>query len=169
MRSVCRGVVTAFVLTSITAGCYRYVPAELEATPPGTEVRLLVTSTGAREAQEAGVLDDENEPRVRGTLMGVDGTDLVVRVPVAQRQDGFMVRRIDQSVRVPTSEIVSLQQQELDGVRTGLVVGGATVLVAGVLALILDPFGRSDNDPDPPPDELLMSLQIFSHPFPFGR
>lgn len=167
MKRDYRGVLTALLVASTAAGCYRYVPAEVTATPPGTRVQLLVTPTGAREAREAGALEDDGEPRVEGTVVDVERDDVLVRVPVGRQQDGFMVNRIDQSVRFPIEEIVSLRRRELDGTRTALVIGGTTLLGAGLLALIFDPFGRSDPDTEPPPDEFFTSLQILS--VPIGR
>lgn len=143
-------------------GCYRYVPAQIEATPPGTDVQLLITRNGARQAQEAGVLGVDDEPRVRGTVVGVENEDLLVRVPVAQRQDGFIVNRIDQSIGFPIGEVVSFQRREINALATGLVVGGAAVGVGVLVALLGEALQGGSGDNDPGPDEFFL-LSI-----PFG-
>lgn len=150
-----------------TTGCYRYVPAQAEATPPGTNVQLLVTREGAREAEEVGALDGSGEPRVRGTVVGTEGDDLLVRVPVAQRQEGFIVNRIDQSVRFPIGEIVSLQRREVNGLATGLVIGGAVAAVTTMVAVIATARRGDNGDPPDPPEESLISIPLVS--FFFGR
>lgn len=148
------------------AGCYRYVPAEMEATPPGTDVRLLVTREGALEMEEVGALDGNQEPRVDGTVVATEDAALLIRVPIAQRQDGFIVSRIDQSVRVPMEEVVSFQRRELNKLGTGLLLTGGALALGALVAVIAEPLGGDDGDPDTPPDELF-TLQIFS--IPFGR
>lgn len=148
----------------LTAGCYRYVPAEIGSTPPGTGVQILVTRSGAQQAEEAGALDG-GEPRVRGTVVGVQGDDLLIRVPVAQRQEGFIVNRIEQSLSFPIGEIVSFQRRELNGLATGLVIGGAVAVVGAMVAVIADPLKGSKPEP-PDPDEIILSFPI---PLPFGR
>lgn len=145
-------------------GCYRYVPADLEATPPGTNVQLLITRAGSEEAELAGAIDD-GEPRVRGTVVSREGDALLVRVPVARRQDGFIVNRIDQAVRFPIGEIVSMQRRELNGLATSLTIGAVAVGVGVAIAALGNPLKGDKADP-PDPDEIILSFPI---PLPFGR
>ncbi len=145
-------------------GCYRYVPAEIGAAPPGTDVQLLVTRDGTEEAQVAGALTD-GEPRVRGTVVAREDDVLLVRVPVAQRQDGFIVNRIDQAIRFPIDEIVSLQRRELNPLTTSLAIGGIAVGVGAAIAVLGNPL-KGDSPEPPGPDELFFSFPL---PLPFGR
>lgn len=161
-----RGMLCALLAAAGTTGCYRYVPGQLEATPPGTDVRVLVTQEGAREMRDAGAISENDEPRVEGAVVGTEGGDLLVRVPIARRQNGFLVDRIDQSLRLPVDEIVSFQRRELDGVRTGLVLTGGAAVLAALIAVIADPLGGDNPDPEPPPDELML-LELLS--IPVGR
>lgn len=149
-------------MTLVTwTGCYRYVPAQIEATPPGTDVQLLITRNGARQAQEAGVIGVDDEPRVRGTVVGIENESLLVRVPMAQRQDGFIVNRIDQSIDFPIGEIVSFQRREINSLATGLVVGGAAIGLGALVALVGDALRGGSGDTDPGPDEFfLLSIPI---------
>lgn len=161
-----RGLVVASLAAISTTGCYRYVPAQMEATPPGTDVRVLVTRAGAREMEEAGALDPSDEPRVSGTVVGTEGDDLLVRIPIAQRQDGFIVSRIEQAVRLPMGEVVSFQRREVNALSTGLLLTGGAAALAGLVAIIANPLGGDASDPEPPPDEFFM-FELLS--IPFGR
>lgn len=154
-------VLTVVTVTMTTAGCYRYVPAQIEATPPGTGVQLLVTGSGAQEAEMAGALDD-GEPRLRGTVAGMEGDRLLLRVPLTRVREGFIENRIDQAVSLPVGDIVSFQRRELDGLQTGLFIGGTAAAVAGVAFLILDPLRGDPERPGPDPDETVIPLSIFS-------
>ena len=161
------GFLAGLALAMVTTGCYRYVPAQIEATPPGTGVQLFVTESGTREAEIAGALR-EGEPRLRGTVVGVEGDRLLLRMSVARLQDGFTASSIDQAVSVPVGEIVAFQRRELDRLKTGLLIGGGAAAVAGIAVLILDPLGGSPDRPGPDPDEaVIVSLPGFS--FPIGR
>lgn len=159
-------VLTGLAVTMATTGCYRYVPAQIEATPAGTGVQLLVTRDGAQEAEVAGALG-EGEPRLRGTVVGVEGEQLLLRVPVTRIREGFIENRIDQAISVPVAEIVSFQRRELDGLQTGLFIGGTAAAVAGIALLILDPLRGDPERPGPDPDESILPLPIFS--FTIGR
>lgn len=159
-------VLTGLAVTMATTGCYRYVPAQIEATPPGTGVQLLVTRDGAQEAEVAGALT-EGEPRLRGTVVGVEGEQLLLRVPLSRIQQGFIENRIDQAVSIPVGEIVSFQRRELDRLQTGLFLGGTAAAVAAVAVLILDPLKGDPERPGPDPPESIIPLSIFS--FTIGR
>jgi hypothetical protein len=158
-------VLMGLAVTMATTGCYRYVPAQVEATPPGTGVQLLVTPSGAQEAEVAGALDG-GEPRLRGTVVGVEGGQLLLRVPLTRIQQGFIENRIDQAVSVPVGEIVSFQRRELDRLQTGLFIGGTVAGVAAIALLILDPLRGDPERPGPDPDESIV-LPIVS--IPIGR
>jgi len=154
-------VLTGLAVVMATTACYRYVPAQIEATPPGTGVQLLVTRNGAQEAEMAGALDD-GEPRLRGTVVGVEGDQLLLRVPVTRIQEGFIANRMEQAVSVPVGEIVSFQRREMDRLQTGLFIGGTAAAVAGIAVLILNPLRGDPERPGPDPDETILSLPIFS-------
>ena len=149
-----------------SSGCFRYVPAQLETTAPGEGVRVLTTRRGAAEL--ANILDlGETAPIVDGTLVGVEGQELLLRVPVGRRQDGFMSSSLNQTIRIPTGEIVSFRRRKFDKVSTALVVGGGAGLVAAVVAFIVKPRGTENRDPEEPPDDLRLDLRLFS--FTIGR
>ena len=155
---------TALVLAC--GGCYRYVPAQLETTPPGHGVRVLVTRDGANELSRITQIDGD-APRVDGTVVGLEGSQLLLRVPVGARQEGFVTSSLNQTIRVPTSEIVSFERRELNGLATGLTIGAAAGLVTAIIFVIADPVRGSTPDDPPPPDDLRQSLTLFS--IPVGR
>jgi len=166
-KKLTRPMLLALTIAAMSSGCYRYVPADVEVAPPGMDVRMLVTRNGAREFADA-VGVDGGEPIVNGTVVSREGDDLLVRVPVTQRQDGFITNRIEQSVRFPIGEIVSFQRRELNGAATGLLIGGAAAVVAGLVAIIVDPFGGDGLDPgDPDPPDFSFQLDFVS--LLFGR
>ena len=146
-----------------TAGCYRYIPTQLEVTPQGQEVRLLVTRRGAVELAEVTDVDGL-VPMLKGRIMGEEGEDLMLAVPVARRQVGFHQARLDQTIRVPQGEILSVEWREFDPVATGLFVAGTAALAGGVIFFIMNSFGNSDTPGDPGPTESRIPLPLVSIP-----
>lgn len=140
---------------------------EVGAAPVGTEVRMLVTRAGAQEAEAAGALNGA-EPTLEGTIVAQEGEDLLVRVPVAVRTDGFVENTIQQSVRVPMGEIVSFQRKELNTGATALTLGAVAVGGAALFAFIVKPLAGFGNEGEPPPDEFF-DIVSFSLPFTIGR
>lgn len=151
---------------AVSTGCFRYVPAELETAPPGEGVRVLMTSQGAAEFSSV-TGSDAPAPLVNGTVVGVEGDDLLLSVSVGQRREGFIQSSLRQTVRVPIGEVLTFERRELDAVRTGVAVGGAAAVVAGVVVFIIKPFGQGDLGEEPPPDDLQFNLGLFS--IPIGR
>ena len=161
-----RGVRSLLVLMALTAApaCYRYVPAQMEVTPPGEGVRVLVTRDGVADLESIGQAGG-GSPLVRGTLQGIEGGDLMLQVSVGQRTEGFISNQLNQTVRVPTSEIVSFERRELDGAATALTLGAGVGFVTAVVAFIVKPFGRREGTgTEPPPDDLRFGFGLFSIP-----
>ena len=121
----------------VLSGCFRYVPADVQSTPPGDGVRVLLTRQGADEL--ATVREVEGAvSTLDGEVIGTDGTDLLLQVPVGERQAGFMPTAINQSIRIPLSEILTFERRELDRGATALFVGGTLGLAAVVVYFIMD-------------------------------
>lgn len=141
------------------SGCFRYVPSDLGAVPPGEEVRLELTRTGFAQLPE---IPNRPGPELGGTLVRADASSLTLRVPVAIRRDGLVVGTVEQDVLIPTAEILSLERREFSRRRTGLV--GA--LGAAALVGVLEGFGTggppSGEEPDPPIDEEAGSALVAS-------
>lgn len=104
------------------SGCHSYRLAEPGEAVPGTEVRIRVTP------EEAGRLSEQvflRERAITGEL--VEGTEdgryvLQARVPNTTER---MYQRLD----IPREEVLEVEVQELDGLKTGLVVGAIAVAV----------------------------------------
>ena len=127
---------------------------------------MVTTRRGvAQLADVSEVLGDV--PVVDGTLIGVEGEDLLLTVPVGRRQDGFVNSRLNQTIRIPTSEIISFRRKQFDPVSTGLFVAGSAAVLTAVVVFILHPSGRENNDPEEPPDDAWVEFPIFS--FKIGR
>lgn len=157
-----RGVGLMAVLL-IASGCYRYVPADLVATPVGTDVRVLVTSEGAEELNQVTEVDP-SVPRVNGTLIAFEDEDVVLNVPIARREGGFVTGMLEQRVRVPSDEIVSFERRELNGTSTAIATVGTAVVIGGLFALLSQSLLGDNGDPGEPPDEF-----TFGFSFLWGR
>lgn len=148
-------VVTNLVL--VLAGCFNYVPTDFTTVPVGEDVRLFVNPGDVPELSEIPVVGDLT-PVVQGTLVGMEDDAVVVRVPVARRQQGFHTLSLGQSIRVPHDGIISAQLRVLDELKTVGVVSG-TVAAATVLIFvgleIINPVPTTPGD-DPP--EFLLNL-----------
>ena len=141
----------------VSTGCYNYVPTQVEAAPPGEEVRLHVTRDGARELAE--VTDVVGAvPEVRGRVIGRDQSDLLLRVPVVQRWEGMSNSGLGQTIRVPTDEILSVERRELDGVMTAVLVTGGVAAATAVLLGVIEAFGRPSSNPDGPDPDFFLGL-----------
>lgn len=147
----------------IASGCYRYVPADMMATPAGTDIRVLVNSDGAEELRQVTELDP-SVPRVNATMVALEGQEVVVNVPIARRQDGFVSGVIEQRVRLPADAIVSFERKEINGTTTVIATVGTAVVIGGLFALLSQSLLGENGDPQDPPDEFTFGLS-----FPWGR
>lgn len=165
-RSLVR-VLTLTVLVSSLGGCFRYVPVPLEAVPPGESVRLLVTRQGVSELTEVTEVEGA-APQVQGTLLGLEESTLMLRVPVGARQEGIHTVRLEQTIRIPEGEVLQVERREVDPLKT---IGLLAVGVAGGTAMILsimEAFGESSPRRDPsPPEESRIPIPLLR--VPIGR
>jgi hypothetical protein len=164
-RSAPRGLAlrAAFVATLVITlpGCYRYVPTELEATPPGTAARIVVTRAGSEQLREAMPTAVDGAP-VRGTFVEVDGNDAIFTVPVARRQEGMAQRSIEQRVQVPLGEIVSFERRELNKTTTAILVAGMAGFATAIVVAIAEARKGENPDGPGPPDESVIEIPLFS-------
>ena len=134
----------------LSSGCFSYVPAELDTVPPGEDVRLFLTRQGMDALSEADVNGTltTGAPVVNGELMRRNPDELYVRIPIARRQIGFHTAQLGQDIRIPTGEIVQIEQRRLNGVGTGLLLAGSAGLVSSIVMFILnDARGTSGGPP----------------------
>ncbi len=153
----------AFLLT----GCYSYTPVPLAVTPNGQEVRVLITRQGALELVE--VTDVQGEvPSVRGQIVSQADREVLMRVPVGQRRDGFHMVDLEQTIRIPAGEILQVERRDFDRGKTvllgvGFVAGSAFIITSIMKAL----GGDTSPRPDPGPDEIRIPVPMIS--VPIGR
>lgn len=165
-NSVWAGLAALTVLVT-SSGCYSYTLTQPEAVAPGDGVRVLVTREGAVQLAEVTEVRWE-APVFDGTVVGVEEDDLLLQVPVGERQVGFLTSSLNQTIRVPTSEIVSFQRRSLNTLATGFSIAGAVGFGTALVLYIVSEHrsGEGEGEP-PPPDDLLMRFNIFS--LSFGR
>jgi hypothetical protein len=149
------------------SACYRYTPVPLQITPEGQQVRLLVTREGATELREVTEIGAE-VPTLTGTIVEIEDQEILLRVPVAQRQAGFHTVSLDQTIRVPSGEILQVERRDFDRGKTALFVGATVAVSAFVITSIMKAFGGDSSNPgDPPPVEIRIPTPLIS--IPIGR
>jgi hypothetical protein len=144
------------------SGCYRYIPTDLAAVPPGENVRVYVSRAVLLDLEEAIPMEG---PVVRGRISRQEGGQMFLRVPVSNRQVGFHSEQIDQEVQIPLLEISQIERRELDRVATVAMIGGAVAAAATVLFVIMDAFA-DETVVEECPDCVDMRAPIFSLPLP---
>ncbi len=154
--------VRAVALASAIAmgGCYRYVPAEMGAVPPGQGVRLYVTRQALDGLSEIPV---QESPILTGTLIRAEPASLLVRLPVAARQQGFSTQVLGQDVFIARDQVIQIERRELNRMTTGLATVGGTALITGVAVLIMSAARQGELLPGSTDVEL---APRFSIPFP---
>jgi hypothetical protein len=121
------------------SGCFRYVPAELQAVPEGGSVRIYVTRAVVDQFGE--VLTD-TQPVLRGTVVRRDESQLLLRIPVGTRQVGFHSEELGQELPIPAREIIRLESRELDRIGTGALAAGTLGLAGLVIFVIMEAYGE---------------------------
>jgi hypothetical protein len=133
----------------LAPGCYSYVPTDMSLVPPGENLRLLVTREGSEEV--ARIMDsNELRPTVRGQFMGREGQSLLLQIPVSRDPEGIR-QNINQVVRIPEGEVLTVDRRQLDRGKSALLVGGSVAVGAFLFNQIFDVFGsggREGVDPD---------------------
>lgn len=150
----CAGPLAALAVLGL-AGCFVYMPAELQSVPAGESVRVRLSRAAAEELE---LIAPGGGSVVRGTLVRRDANALFVRVPIATRREGVATRPIEQEVAIAPGEILELELRRRSGGRTALFVGGTAAVAAMVVGMIL----TGDRDrvirDDEPPSEIRLPL-----------
>ena len=160
---LCAAVIAALV----TSGCYKYVPTEAALVTQGQDVRVSVTRLGAAELAQVSA-QDVTTGRIDGTMQIIENDDMVLRVPVGERQEGFASIDLVQTIRVPMGEVLLVERREIDPLMTGVVVAGSAVGIAAVIFGIIEAFGSGGPDDGiDPPDESVVGFSLLSLPWSF--
>lgn len=149
-----------------SSGCYSYVPTDISLATPGDNVRVLVTRVGAAELDEISP-DAVSAGTIAGIMDAVEDDQLLLRVNVGERREGFAMLDLRQTIRVPMGEILSMEAREFNGVGTGLLVAGGAAVATLVVIGIIEAFGGADTPDDgEPPEDFSVVFGRFS--FPWG-
>ena len=105
---------------------------------------------------------DLSNPVVRGEILGREANEILLSVPVGQRQEGFHRMQLNQTIRVPAVEIIRVDRREFSATRTGLLFGGGLGASVFLVKGIIQAFGEVelDNPVDPPE----LNFNLFSVP-----
>jgi hypothetical protein len=126
-----RGIAVAGLVS--LGGCYRYIPSEPAAVPPGQRVRVFVTREALLQLGDFPVSGSSLD----GTLIRAEPANLVLRLPVATRQTGFSMEVLGQDVFLPREQVLQIERREMNRpVTVALVAGGTAALTGLVLAII---------------------------------
>jgi len=157
------------VLLAVSAltftGCFNYIPVELSTVPDGDNLRVAVTRRALADLEEIS-LDAVSSLSIKGRLVRREDDGLFLRVPIGMRQEGFHSAPLGQDVRIPTAEILGIEQRRFDRVGTAALVVGTIGAGATVVLYIMKAFGENEEDGECN-DCLESRLPIFSFPLPF--
>ena len=136
----------ALILLPFLAACYAHAPIEPTALRAGTSIRARVNATTAEQLEP--LLGLGNARLLSGVVITTSPDTLIVEVPTTVRAEvGSSVQTLKQRVAIPRSSIFELETRRVDRLRTGLVVGSASLL-AGAL-IFRGVFGGPGNDRPP--------------------
>ena len=140
----------SLLLSPFLVGCYSYAPIEPGTAPVGTEVRAHIS--GAASDRIAPIINSFNTRVLTGKVDENKGGDMVLEVPTgALLNTGDVVAPLVSRVPLQRGDFVQLETRRLDGVRTGLVIGGIAAAV-GVASYFVS-GGRSRGSAPPNPGE----------------
>ena len=135
------------LLLPLLAACYTHAPIEPNAVRPGATIRARVNAATAEELEP--IIGIRDARLLTGVVITASPDTLLVEVPTSVRTEiGSSVQTLRQRVAIPRASIFELETRRMDRLRTGLVVGSATVLAG---ALIFRVAGGGPGD-DRPPD-----------------
>jgi len=140
MRNIFAPLIVAGAL--LTGGCYRYVPTEMAAVPPGAEVRAHLTGDGI-EAMRSYFGPEVYS--VEGPLAWWDEGGVGLLTEISLSRPGFPPTTLTDTVRLLPHHLAGMELRELDGKRTA----GLTAAIVGGMAVALfagQAFGGSSDD-----------------------
>lgn len=116
-------VLLAFALVS--AGCYHYVPAAATMEPQGAPLRARLNTMAAFELAAITV---NNIDVVEGEMVRLDAGDLVLSATWLQAVTGNGFAGNGWTVRIPESNVISVERRKLSWWRSGIVIGALGAL-----------------------------------------
>ena len=152
--------VSACALVVLLTACSVYIPQPMDVTPPpGTEVRLRLTTAGAVRVSR---LLNRPTDEIQGRILGANGDSLGISLISAAEY-----RRPwddEESLTVSMEEYFQLDERRMDGKKTALLVGGVGVVSGLVIAGLFKAAAQSrDGEPPGEIDTILIPLFSFRH------
>ena len=150
--------------TLAASGCFAYLPSSPQEIAPGEGVRLRLS---AEEAMRYADLRLANPRVLEGTLVERSGSELMVEASIGASDPSRGSRILLQRVTVPISGILEVEHRRLDRLKTGLLVGGGTALLAGLV--IHNAYGSGSEGEKPPDISEARRMPLIRFAFPLGR
>jgi hypothetical protein len=119
-------------LLLFVAACYTHAPIEPNAVHPRTSIRARVNAATAEQLEP--LLGVSNARLLSGVVITNAPDTLIVEVPTGVRAEiGSSVQTLNQRVAIPRASILELESRRIDRLRTGLLVGSASVLAGALI------------------------------------
>jgi hypothetical protein len=147
---------TLLIFFPLLTGCYRYVPQRPGDIPAGTEVRVHLSSDGARRVTET-------YPYLTGSIEGrlerwANDVEMSFPVPATP---GMVDRGLRNRIVIPQADVVGIDLKERDRTRTAALSAGLGALVAvTAIGIFGGVFGGSDLPDEQLPEDVLVPFWI---------
>ena len=117
----------------LLAGCHTFTSSGIGEVSPGDVVRARVSGSFSDSLMQ--VLDGSDVGReVEGTVVEGTADAIVIDVAVTKGFQGMRRLDLNQRIRLPASELVSMESRRLDRGRSAIAVGGTVAGLAFVVA-----------------------------------
>ncbi len=151
---------------ALASGCYSYAPVRVDSLTPGQTVRVRLTPEEAMRLEEMRRTDNR---LMEGTYLETSGLQMTVNTQVSRTDPMAGTRALIQTIDVPLSQVVEVEERSFDRVKTGAVVAG---LAAGLVWAIIEATGDAvapgtNPPPPPPPESRIPSFSLFRFALPF--
>jgi hypothetical protein len=150
--------------TSLCAGCYQYVPVELDQVPAGAAVRAQL-SAGALDRLRSRMEADGGGGLLRSTtldarLVARDPQRALLSIPWVRTGDIYSSNVLRQEVDLPWSDILEMRLKRLDRKKTGGLAAALAVVVGLTTYQVLTGWTGGPTSPpgDPGPVEARIPL-----------
>ena len=155
-----------FSIGLVSAGCYRYVAADVATVDPQEDVRIVVTEqAAARLSPDLGMYTTS----LNGRLREEAHDSLSISVPVTRAYQGRLLESGWQTLFLGRTEVLRVQRRELSRTRTVAAGVGAVAVLALVVNTVvqwIDPNPGTEESPPPPPAPSVRPSGFF--PIPIG-
>lgn len=135
------------------SACYNYVPTEVGVVSPGEDVRLRVSREGGEELART-IESNEIQLEVSGQFEGLERGSVLLRIPVVRDPTGLRPA-IQQVVRLPEGDVLTVDRRELSVGKTAAVVAVGAGAVGFLLTQVFEVFDDTDPDGDDPQVSLI--------------